>query len=212
MKTIIKGLSEEKALNGFVLCLSNGEKFFVSKAQLENNVPLVSSEIRYLIENTSDGRRFKTCFIDNIKLVHDPDYPFVNFEEAIAYASLPMLFRHIVAAIKTQNLQSKIFPTVSITFLIKLAWMTSQARNANTVSPSEIDIKISQEFIYMNEEINSKDLKDLIDELSTRMCLDANLLDKDNFYLHASCTADFFEKRDDINFDLFKYRALIGEA
>lgn len=212
MKTIIKNLSEEKALNGYVLSLSNGENFFVSKAELENNAPLVTSEIRYLIENTSEGRRFKTCFIDNIKLAHDPDYPFVSFEEAIAYASLPVLLRHIVAAIKTQNPQSKIFPVAPITFLIKLAWMTSQVRSANAASPSEIDLNISQEFITMREGINIKDLTDFIDALSARMSLDANLLDKGNFYLHASSTADFFEKRDDINFDLFKYRALIGEA
>lgn len=212
MKTIIKGLLEEKALSGYVLSLSNGEKFFVSKAELENNAPLVSSEIRYLIKNTSEGRCLKTCFIDNIKLAKDPHYPFASFEEAIAYASLPTLLQHIVAAIKTQNPQSKIFPAASITFMVKLAWLVSQVENKASGALGESEINLLREFIRLNYGVDSKLMAKFTNELSSRISLDANLLNKDNFYLYASSTADFFENCDDINFDLFKYRALIGEA
>lgn len=212
MKTIIKEISEEKALNGYVLTLSNSEKFFVSKAQLENNQIFVTSEIRYLLENTMDGRRFKICFIDNIKLVGDSAYPFTNFEEATVYARLPRLLRHIAAIIKTQNPDNKNFPIGPIVHLLNVAWQMSKSINKNDTTVAEYNVSMSREFAEKYCPHGTKDLAEFLDNLSFEMLRDKDLLNNDSYYLYASSTGSLFEKLDGIKFDLFQYRALIGVA
>ncbi len=212
MKTIIKEVAEEKALKGYVLTLSNFEKFFVSKAELEGHKPLVTSEIRYLIENTSDGRRFKVCFIDNIRLVRDPDYPFKNFEEAAVYASLPPMLRHITAIIKTQNPDNEDFPAGPIVHLLNAAWQMSKTIKKEDKTDTEFNVTMSLEFAEKYCPQGLEQLAVLLDDLSFGMFRDKNLLNNDSYYLYASCTGGIFEKLDGIKFDLVKYRMLIGAA
>lgn len=212
MKTIIKEISEEKALKGYVLTLSNNEKFFISKAQLEDNRIFVTSEIRYLLENTMDGRRFKMCFIDNIKLVGDSGYPFANFEEASVYAHLPQLLRHIASIIKTQNTDNEKFPVGPIVHLLNVAWQMSKSIKKDDKTVAEDNVSMSREFVEKYCSYGTKDLAEFLDNLSFEMFRDKDLLNNDSYYLYASSTGSIFEKLDGIKFDLYQYRALIGAA
>lgn len=125
MRQIIKAVSREEALKGFVITLGNGEKSFVCDGELNGYPLLVGSYFCANFNKTAKGKHLQYCILDDQRLVKAPQYPFRSYEEALLYAGLPHLLRHLAAMVKVQNASCAVFPVPEITYLLNAVWQMS---------------------------------------------------------------------------------------
>ncbi len=178
MKQIIKAVSREEALKGFVITLGNGEKSFVCDGELNGYPLLVGSYFCANFNKTAKGKHLQYCILDDQRLVKAPQYPFRSYEEALLYAGLPRLLRHLAAMVKVQNASCTVFPVPEITYLLNAVWQMSQ--RGGTELP-----RLSGEIVRLFPEVNKNEVEAFLTCLAVRVeedkgdgCLDKENIDK----------------------------------
>ena len=175
MKQIIKAVSREEALKGFVITLGNGEKSFVCDGELNGYPLLVGSYFCANFNKTTKGKHLQYCILDDQRLVKAPQYPFRSYEEALLYAGLPRLLRHLAAMVKVQNASCTVFPVPEITYLLNAVWQMSQ--RGGTELP-----RLSGEIVRLFPEVNKNEVEAFLTCLAVRVEEDKGdgCLDKEN--------------------------------
>lgn len=177
MRQIIKEISRETALEGYVLTLKNQEKLFICDGELNGNKPLVGSVIRSITDRTSKGKHLKYCILDDQRLIKAPKYPFRNYEEALIYADLPLMLRRLAALIKVRNADSQIFPAPEIVYIFEAALHMLQRDGKKQDGLSADILKI------FPETCGKEELRSLLVGLSVRISEDKENgnIDKEEF-------------------------------
>lgn len=188
MKQIIKAVSREEALKGFVITLGNGEKSFVCDGELNGYPLLVGSYFCANFNKTAKGKHLQYCILDDQRLVKAPQYPFRSYEEALLYAGLPRLLRHLAAMVKVQNASCTIFPVPEITYLLNAVWQMSQ--RGGTELP-----RLSGEIVRLFPEVNKNEVEAFLTCLAVRVEEDKGdgCLDKEN--IGKSAVFGYFAER-----------------
>lgn len=188
MKQIIKAVSREEALKGFVITLGNGEKSFVCDGELNGYPLLVGSYFCANFNKTAKGKHLQYCILDDQRLVKAPQYPFRSYEEALLYAGLPRLLRHLAAMVKVQNASCTIFPVPEITYLLNAVWQMSQ--RGGTELP-----RLSSEIVRLFPEVNKNEVEAFLTCLAVRVEEDKGdgCLDKEN--IGKSAVFGYFAER-----------------